>query len=198
MRKYNKNSKNKKNQPKAELSGEALMADALNRISKINGKSNGSGLGSTFDEKISQNKISRVKLLTDLPQREEKTPSEIPALTNESETISSQKDYVDLKIGKEILNFEKKLIQEISDGKSSIQRWGIALIVGALLAAAGIMVGMQLFATQQLKDFIENNFTEKFNRAISETNQNIKLLDNEQQTLKESIESIKNSNRRKK
>lgn len=195
MRRQNEKKKKKKNQSKPELSGEALMADALKRIAKINGKSDNSVFDNTFDEKISQSKIAKLKLTTDLPQKEEKTPSEMHALTDEDETVSSQKDYVDFKIGKEILNFEKKLIKEISEGKSSIQKWGFSLIVAAILAAAGIMVAMQLFSTQQLKDFIATNYTEKFDSAINETNKNVMLLGKEQKALKKTVEGMKSNTR---
>lgn len=193
MAHQSKKNKQKKNQSKPELSGEALMADALRRISNINGKSVESISGNTFDQQITQNNSTKLKLITDLPQKEEKTPSGIPALNDEGVIVSSQRDYVDLKIGKEILNFEKKLIREISDGKSSIQKWGIGLIIGAILAASATMVTMQLFSTQQLKDFISINFTEKFERAINETNTNVMLLEKEQKSLIKTVEGMKNT-----
>lgn len=186
-----KKNKQKKNQSKPELSGEALMADALRRIANINGKSIESISGNTFDQQIIQNNSAKLKLITDLPQKEEKTPSGIPTLNDEGVIVSSQRDYVDLKIGKEFLNFETKLIREISDGKSSIQRWGIGLIIAAILGAFATMVTMQLFSTQQLKDFISTNFTEKFERAINETNTNVMLLEKEQKSLKKTVEVLK-------
>jgi hypothetical protein len=193
-----KKNKQKKNQSKPELSGEALMADALRRILNISGKSIASISSNTFDQQIIQNNSAKLKLTTDLPQKEEKTPSGIPTLNDEGVIVSSQRDYVDLKIGKEILNFETKLIREISDGKSSIQRWGIGLIIAAIFAASATMVTMQLFSTQQLKDFISTNFTEKFERAINETNTNVMLLEEEQKSLKKTVEGLKNTTKKNK
>jgi hypothetical protein len=199
MVRHSKKNNQKKHQAKSELSGEALMADALQRIAKINIKSGNSISGNTFDKQISQNNVSQIRLITDIPQKEEKTPSSIPTLNDGEDIVSSQKDYVDLKIGKEILNFEKKLIKEISEGKSSIQKWGIGLIIGALIGAAGIMVAMQLFSAQQLKEYISDNFSNKFEISINDTNINVMRLEKEQKTIKQTLEGMtKNSKGTKK
>jgi DNA-binding transcriptional regulator GbsR (MarR family) len=60
------------------------------------------------------------------------------------------------------------------------------------------MVTMQLFSTQQLKDFISTNFTEKFERAINETNTNVMLLEEEQKSLKKTVEGLKNTTKKNK
>jgi len=183
--------KKKRNRPHQELLGKALMVDALRRISRINGQSTEQISVNTFDTQIYRENISKSRIITDLTQKEDETPSGLPPINEEEEIGSSQRDYVDLKIDKEILNFEKKLIREISDGKSSIQKWGIGLIIASIIAAAGIMLTMQLFATQQLKDFISINFTEKFERAIKVTNTKVMHLEEEQKILKRTIENIK-------
>ena len=197
MRKAGSRNKKTKKEHKQDLSGESLMADALKRIAKFNGKSATHSNSNTFDERLSRKNITKVQLLTDLPQRDEKTPSEARVPISEDEEVSSQKDYLDFKVDKEILNFEKKLVKEISEGKSSIQRWGIGLVVAAILASAGIMAAMQLFSTQQIKDFINTNFTEKFDRAISESNNNLMLLKKEQNDIKNTIDGLKNNNAQK-
>jgi hypothetical protein len=183
-------SKKNKNKPKPDLSGEALMIDALKRIEKINGKLAVGACTNTFDEKITKRNISKIKHLTNLPQDADKTPSETGVPLAEEKTVSSQDDYVDYKVDKKIFNFEKKLFNEISKEKSSIQKWGIGLVVGAIIAAGSMMVVLQLFSTQQIKDFINTNFTEKFDRAISETNKNLLLLQKEQNDIKITIDSL--------
>jgi hypothetical protein len=197
MRKIGRKNKKTKKEHKPDLSGELLMDNALKRIAKLNGKSATHSSSNTFDAILSKKTISKVHLLTDLPQRDEKTPSEARVPISDDEMVSSQKDYLDFKVDKEILNFEKKLIKEISEGKSSIQKWGIGLVVAAILASAGIMVAMQLFSTQQIKDFINTSFTEKFDNAINETNNNLMLLEKEQNDIKKTIDGLKNKNAQK-
>lgn len=194
MGKSNRSNKKSRHVQKEDLTGESLMFDALRRISKINGKESSVPSSDTSDEIISSRNIVNVKLLTDQPQAEEPTPTEYSASISDDVSISSQRDYVDLKIGREFLNFERNLVKEISDGKSSVQKWGMALVVAAILASAGIMVAMQLFSTQQLKDFINNNFSEKYDEAITDINNEITHIKKEQANIQKTIDSAKIKN----
>ncbi len=117
MGKANKRNKKTKKEHKLCLSGESLMVDALKRIRKINGKPHSFLSNETFDEFLPSKNIYKTKHLNDLPQRDEitYTDARVPIHKDKDETLSSQdQDYVDFKVDKEILNFEKKLIKEIS------------------------------------------------------------------------------------